>query len=128
MDTVQKGTVTLLKSAITGQKLALPEGFDIAEAYQKTKAHHMASLIYAGAVNCGIDPQKPVMQRLFQGYCRALQINERQMRDLERVFAAFEDNQIDYLPLKGCIMKEMYPRPELRMMGDGGCADSHGTV
>ena len=30
----------------------------------------------------------------------------------------FEANGIDYLPLKGCILRSLYPSPELRSMGD----------
>lgn len=118
MDIMLQGVISLLKSAITGCRIDLPEGFDIEEVYPRIKAHHMATLIYSGAVNCGIDQNKPVMQQLFQTYCKALQISERQMQELNRLFAAFDERKIDYLPLKGCIMKGMYPKPELRMMGD----------
>ncbi|MBR3927417.1 MAG: nucleotidyltransferase family protein [Clostridia bacterium] len=118
MDTIHRGIITLLKSAITGEKLSLPEGFDIEKAYAKIKSHHVIPLAYTGAVNCGIDQSHPVMHKLFQGYLKAMQISQRQMRDLRRVFEAFEEQKIDFLPLKGCNMKEKYPRPELRMMGD----------
>lgn len=40
------------------------------------------------------------------------------MRQVERIYGAFEENGIDYLPLKGCRMKHLYPKPELRYMGD----------
>lgn len=118
MNTVQQGIVLMLKSAITGERLELPEDFELEAAAEKIRAHHIASLAYAGAVNCGVDPAGPTMQQLFRSYCRSMQVSERQMRALDRVFAAFEENGIDYLPLKGCIMKAKYPSPELRMMGD----------
>ena len=118
MDTLQTGITVLLKSAITGEKLPLPDGFDIDAAYPVIKAHHITALAYAGALNCGIDQSKPAMQQLFQSYLRALQINKKQLRALERLFVAFDVAGIEYLPLKGCIMKPLYPRPELRLMGD----------
>jgi len=118
MDKTEKGLIVLLRSAVTGERAELPDGFSLEEAYPKVRTHHMASLIYAGAVNCGVDRQTPAMVKLFQSYCRALQISERQMRELERVFSAFDEREIDYLPLKGCVMKALYPRAELRMMGD----------
>lgn len=40
------------------------------------------------------------------------------MQEIKRVFDAFEKNGIDYMPLKGCKMKSLYPKPELRIMGD----------
>jgi hypothetical protein len=40
------------------------------------------------------------------------------MRELKRMYDTFDEHEIDYLPLKGSIMKHLYPRHELRMMGD----------
>lgn len=118
MDKIQLGIITLIKSAITQQAYELPDGFDIGEAYALVSKHHVYSMVYDGAVRCGISQTHPTMQLLFQKYCRALQINEGQMRELKRIFSAFEENQIDYMPLKGTIMKSYYPKPELRQMGD----------
>lgn len=118
MNVTQRGIITLLKSAVTEQPLPLPEGFDLEAAYPLLKRHHMSTLIYDGAVRCGIPRTQPVMQKLFQSYCRVLMISERQMEEVARVFAAFDENNIDYMPLKGCLMKERYPKPELRIMGD----------
>jgi hypothetical protein len=47
-----------------------------------------------------------------------LQISERQLQALNRIYSAFEENGIDYMPLKGSKMKALYPKPELRVMGD----------
>ena len=118
MNTLQRGTITLLKSAITEQSLPLPEGFDLQAAYPRLKRHHMSTLLYSGAVNCGVERTLPVMQTLFHNYCKLLLISEGQMRAVESIFAAFEDAGIDYMPLKGCVMKSRYPKPELRIMGD----------
>lgn len=118
MDTIHQGIITLLRSAVTGEKLALPAGFDIEAAYPQIKRHHMVTLTYDGAVRCGIPSDHPVMQQLFGAYCRALMKSEGQQRELKRIFAAFDENGIDYMPLKGCKMKALYPKPELRIMGD----------
>lgn len=118
MNVIQQGIITLLKCAITGQCLPLPEGFDLERAYPVIRRHHMIPLAYEGAVNCGMDRNHPVMKRMFAGCCRATLYSEGQQRQAERIFAAFDAAGIDYMPLKGCEMKPRYPRPELRMMGD----------
>lgn len=118
MTTTQQGIITLLKSAVTGEKLPLPEGFDLSDAWPMIRKHSIAPLAFEGAVNCGIPRNDPAMQTLFQAYCRSLQHSEGQLRDLDRIFAAFEETGIDYMPLKGVNMKPRYPRPELRPMGD----------
>ena len=118
MDITQQGVIALLKAAITGERAALPETFDLSAALQRMQNHHVVPLLYEGAFRCGISPVEPVMQQLFRTSCRILIRSEGQMRDVRRICAAFDENGIDYLPLKGCRMKALYPRPELRLMGD----------
>ena len=118
MDLTQRGILLLLKSAITQQPQELPEGFDMEAAYPLIRQHHMAALCYDGAVRCGVPRQHPVMQEMFRCYCKMLAVSEGQMRQISRIYAAFDANGIDYMPLKGCNMKALYPKPELRTMGD----------
>lgn len=118
MNAIQTGVITLLRSAITGEKYPLPEDFDIEAALPQINRHHMATLAFEGAVNCGIPKDHPTMRLLFQAYCKALLKSEGQLREIKRIFAAFEENAIEYMPLKGCNMKALYPKPELRVMGD----------
>lgn len=118
MNTMQKGVIALLKSAVIQQKLTLPADFDLESTYPKLKRHHMSATVFEGAVLCGIDQESPVMQQLLQSSCKALLVSERQMRLANRICAAFDENGIDYMLLKGCKMKLLYPKPELRMMGD----------
>lgn len=118
MDITQQGILQLLKSAITEEPQVLPEEFDIEAAYPLIRKHHMVTLCYDGAVRCGVDRKHPVMQQMFGAYCKAMMISEGQMRQLKILFGEFDKNGIDYLPLKGCNMKALYPKPELRTMGD----------
>ena len=46
MTVTQKGIIALLKSAILQEKVELPEGFDLEEAYPLVKRHHMAMHIH----------------------------------------------------------------------------------
>lgn len=120
MNAAQQGVITLLKSSITGEKLELPEGFSLGSEEVKTiiKRHHVMTLVYEGALNCGIPMDDPMMKALFRSYCRLLIGSEGQMAEAQKVFDVFEAYGIDYLPTKGCNMKAMYPKPELRLMGD----------
>lgn len=118
MNDIQKGLIALLKSAVTGQLQCLPEGFSLQEALPLIARQHLVPLAYEGALNCAIDKDTPQMQKLFYNYYRQLLRSERQMRAIAQIYAVFEENNIAYLPLKGCNMKWLYPRPELRIMGD----------
>lgn len=118
MNATQKGITTLLRCAITQETLPLPETFDLSEAYPLIRRHQMMPLIYAGAIHCKIPNSNPMMRRLFYDYGKCMLVHERQMGEISRIFAAFDENSIDYMPLKGCNLKALYPSPELRVMGD----------
>jgi len=118
MDVQQQGVLTLIRCGLTGEKLALPEEFDFEKAYEVLQRHQVLALGYVGAVNCGISKQEPVMRRLFQNYGQCLQHSEQQLGVAERICKAFDEAGVDYMPLKGCRLKRLYPTPELRSMGD----------
>lgn len=118
MDHQQKGLLTLIRSAITSEPLPLPEGFDLEGTHNQIKYHEIVPLTYEGALLCGISKKTPAMNLLFQDYCRFFMRSEEQMQAIGRIYAAFDANGIDYLPVKGCNMKPLYPKPELRVMGD----------
>ena len=118
MNIVQQGIITLIRSGLTGELLSLPDDFDWDAAYKQMVRHQIQALCYTGAVNCGIDKALPVMKKLFQSYVQAMLYSERQMRALTKLEETFSEHGIDYLFLKGSVLKGLYPRPELRQMGD----------
>ena len=118
MEVQEKAVILMMKSAITGEPSALPEGVDMEKVYAILKRHGIAALGYLGAVQCGVDRNGPVMRRLFQAYCLSTAVSEGQMKAIRGICAAFDREKIDYMPVKGCNMKPRYPQPELRTMGD----------
>ena len=118
MNTVQKGILLILKSAITGEAYPLPEDFNLGDALPMIKKHHLDTLAYRGASNCGLNKKSPVMIELVGRYAAWMSRSEAQVAAINRLCAAFEENGIDYMPLKGTNMKPRYPKPELRIMGD----------
>ena len=118
MNVTQRGVIALMKSAVLQKPQMLPEGFQIQAAMPLIQRHHIAALAYDGAERCGLTRKDPAVAKLFQAYCSSLLVSEGQMREITRIFRAFEEAGIDYLPLKGCNMKTLYPKPELRTRGD----------
>ena len=118
MNSTQRGILLLLKSAVTGERYELPGDFSLEAALPVIKKHHLDTLAYQGGSNCGLEEMSPDMLPLLQSYCKHMMRSEGQMAAIAALYAAFDENGIDYLPLKGCNMKSRYPRPELRIMGD----------
>lgn len=118
MTDLQRGIIALLKSAITELPQPLPDAFCIDQALPLIQKHSILTLAYDGAVRCGISKNEPAMKQMFLAYCKAILASEAQMRAVCRVCSTFDENHIDYMLLKGSRLKRLYPKPELRLMGD----------
>lgn len=118
MDVNQQGIILLLKSAVTGIAVELPKDFSLRENAAFLSKQGLLPLIYQGAVNSGISKDQPEMQKILMHCYQHMLRSERQMRALRQLLDAFEANGIGYMPVKGCNLKKLYPKPELRPMGD----------
>lgn len=119
MTDFQQGIITLMKCAITGNCDQLPANFSLEEAEAFARKQSITTLVYDGAIQCGISDKAPAMQQMFRQYLQLMLYSEGQMAQIKGIFSAFDKNRIDYLPLKGCRIKELYPKHEFRYMGDG---------
>lgn len=118
MQPIYKGILMLIRSAITEEKVELPAGFSLDEAYKIIKSQQIENLIYSGVVRHGGMDNSAVIKDMFQRNCYFLHQDHRQRQALQNLYAAFEDNGIDYMPVKGCNMKLLYPQPSMRIMCD----------
>lgn len=114
----QKGLITLIKSAISEKSHKLPDGFDLSEAFDVARKHGIIPMVYYGACNCGIDKSCDTMRESFKAVCAAIIIGERQNTEIKRVLDAFVENKIEFIALKGIHLKKLYPKHEMRRMGD----------
>ena len=118
MDNFQKDIIGIVKAALLNEKYTLPEDFDFDSAVKLAKKHGIIVMFYYGLLNCGVDESQPFMQQLFMITCQNVAINERQMYCINEIFGAFDKANIDYMPLKGTLLKNLYRKPEMRLMGD----------
>lgn len=118
MNEHQKGIATLIKSAIDACPYTLPENFDIIQTAKDALRHKIMGLVYYGAVYCGVDKKQEAMQKLFRYVIPAMNVCEKQLYELRKISAAFEENGIDYMMLKGAVLQKYFPAVEMRLMGD----------
>jgi len=117
MDLLQRQALALIKGALTGERVTLSEPPDMDGLLKVAGKHKIGALMYYALLSGGYDAE-PVTGQLFFHCCRYIAVSEGQTAMLSRLFAAFEERGIDYLPLKGVLLKEIYPKPEMRRMGD----------
>lgn len=114
----QRGIILLIKSALTGESFKLPQGIDLGEVFSIAKTHGISALLYYGAHNCGVDSKSELMRENLALVYHSIMINERQDAEFNRIFAAFDEHEIEYMPLKGLRLRRLYPKSEMRRMGD----------
>lgn len=118
MNTINSGIRQLLRAAITGKAYALPEEFSLSEIRKLARKHQCETLCYYGALYCGVSKDDPVMQSLYKHMLLHYAVNENQQYEIGQIFSAFEAQHIDYLPLKGAVLKSYYPKTDMRTMSD----------
>ena len=118
MNVTQQSAILLIKSAITGKPEKLPEEMEFPAVAKLMERQGLTAICYLGALNCGIPEEDPTMQHLQDMYCVALIGSERQMELIQRISQAFEEKGIDHMPVKGTLMKKLYPDHAMRYMCD----------
>lgn len=118
MDGQQIGIIALVKSALTGEKAEISENFDWDNALNTAKKHQILPMLYYGVQYSGITLPAEIMQFLELATFKNISVSQNQLYALEQIYKAFDENEIDYMPLKGSVLKFVYPKPEMRPMGD----------
>lgn len=110
--------ILLIKSALTGEPHRLPADVDLEQVFQVAKYHGVDVMAYYGALPCGVDKNCQAMQdeklRVFQN----ITISETQLSAIRKISDALESHGIGHMPLKGVLLKKLYPYSEMRQMGD----------
>ncbi len=108
----------LLCAGIKGQPEVLPPQPDMEQMVKLAKIHGLCAPLYIGAAACGISTKIPAMKDLFPYYCAQLRKSHLQTEQLKVLCAELDRIGVDYMPLKGAVLRQLYPTPELRSMGD----------
>lgn len=118
MNCFYRDIIALIRSGLSGEAFSLSSELDLEKVYTEATRHKIVSLVYEGAINCGVNKNLPAMRKMFLLSCQFLTHGEKQWNTIEQLFHAFDKNAIEYMPLKGSSIRPVYPQPELRAMGD----------
>jgi len=97
-----------------------PESLDWERLYHLSSRHKVATMACYGINRLDSDNKPPqAVMRKFQVDCKkAVAIEATQHITVEQVLKIFEENQIASMPLKGYLIKYLYPQPDMRLMAD----------
>ncbi len=119
MANIEQVVLSLVKSAIDGGRAEIPDDIDWEAIWKIGKVYKLLPLIYAGLGNSGISVPEELSVKFDKAAIDNLMYDQRQQHVLSKLQKAFDENGIEYMPVKGIILKTLYPTTDLRPMGDG---------
>lgn len=121
MDKIQTQIVNLLNAGIHGNKIDfnLSENIDWESIIEESKAHKVESLIYS---SIGKDTLKNIEHELLEGWKKETFMSGvgqlRHINNVSEFLCEFNKQSIPVIVLKGLVIRDLYPKPELRTMCD----------
>ncbi len=115
---VEQTIVSLLKSAVNGTVATLPSDVDWNAVFEIGKVHKLTPLIYSGISKSNIEIPADVQESVDKALFSYFFADQTQMAELKRLQKAFEEAGVEYMPVKGVLLKPLYPSTDFRPMGD----------
>ena len=110
---------TLIKSSISGRKVLDIASINYKELYALSKKHDLAHLICDALVkNNLIDQNSKASQVFNREKILAIYRYQQHNHELQLVRDIFQKNCIQFVPLKGSILRDYYPEPWMRTSCD----------
>ena len=113
----QQGIITLVRNALKGENNTLPESFSLEAAIPVAISHQILTMLYYGAQLTGLSNDS-ALQSAFDKVCMFIAKDAKQAFAINKLIESFDKNGIEYMPLKGTILKGLYPKSDMRIMGD----------
>ncbi len=89
------------------------KNMDMEKLYQMCQFHKLTAIVCMALESAGI-----LNKKFTEAKSKAIRKNILLDAEREKICADFEKNHIWYMPLKGVILKEMYPKIGMRQMAD----------
>lgn len=118
MNDFERDVVSVIRSALDESYTSIVNNINPEEIFEFSVKQQIVSLIYYGLKKSQGDAAKKISDKLFQSMVLLLNQSEKQIYESKRLFDELESKGIRYTPLKGIILKELYPCSDMRQMGD----------
>lgn len=118
MTNFQNQVISLIKSALLNKNEVTEEISDWSEIIKFALRHQIVSLIYYGVIYSGVNVPKDEFQIIENMALKNMSVDLNQIYAIKCLEEEFNHNQIDYMLLKGSVLKHVYPKTDMRTMGD----------
>lgn len=118
MTAFEQDIIAIVRGALTGDKPELSPDVDYERIFKFGIQQQIIYLLHTGLCLTDGFEESAAGMRFLQAACGAMAAGLRQQQEIERIRAAFCAHDIDFMPLKGTLLRALYPAPEMRQMGD----------
>ena len=95
-----------------------PENISWESVYRLSRRHGISALTYHIIKNCGADLDTEIQDKWSADYSKIMVQSSNQQYELGKLVQVFSDHKIPHMILKGSLIRDLYPLPELREMSD----------
>lgn len=118
-----KNTLKFLFQIINGvvTQSELPESSDDVNwelLYKVSSVHNISNIVAHALMQKKYCIQDNLKQAFSKSFYLNIMVDEVQKKEAASIFSAFSQKNLDYMPLKGIRIKEIYPSGDMRRMGD----------
>ena len=111
--------IGLLANVVAGKPLPEPDdNIDLLKVYEIAEKHSVQTTAYYGIkkLQCAISSE--ALSKWEEAHLRGLSVSIRFKAELNNVCDVFTKEKLVHMPLKGSIIKNMYPSTDMRSMSD----------
>lgn len=97
-----------------------PKSLDWEKMFQLSTWHNISGMVFYGIMKLSPEDKPPqhILLKFKNEYKQGIAKEATQHIALEQIIETFEKQGIYSMPLKGCLVKYLYPRPDMRQMAD----------
>ncbi|MGN0161970.1 MAG: nucleotidyltransferase family protein, partial [Candidatus Ornithomonoglobus sp.] len=117
MEQIYDYTIKLIRYVLNGDVPELPENVDFEKLFAFGRSHGVENMLYVGLRDLKINVPTEIMKQFRTAYEIQIMVEATQALEYECLCEIFEEADIDFLPLKGIVIRNLYPMPDYRKSG-----------
>ena len=118
MESVHNIVIQLIRYILTGKEFNVGEDVDYNLVYNFSKEHGIENIVYEAIKELNIKLPEKIDALFAEDYDANIMLEATQALELENLAEEFEKAEIDYMPMKGSVVKYLYAMPDYRKSGD----------
>lgn len=118
MSEIYKYILDLLRLELKGDSTELKKDIDYMQLYLITQSNSIEAMVYSALNKLNAEIPKEVNVLFDDSYDMSVTVEAIHDYELECMEEAFDNNGVDFVPLKGSVLKYLYPESNLRQRGD----------